>query len=55
MLIFQMAIPDYQTFMLPLLKALGDGQNHRFVELVGQLGDEFHISDEERALLLPSG
>jgi len=27
-----MAVPDYQTLMLPLLKLLSDGREHRFAE-----------------------
>ncbi len=50
-----MAVPDYQTFMLPLLRAVADGEDHRFVDLVSRLGDEFQIPEHERAELLPSG
>jgi hypothetical protein len=28
------AIPDYQAYMLPLLKRLADGKEHKFSELV---------------------
>jgi restriction system protein len=49
-----MAIPDYQTIMLPLLKFSGDGQEHRFRDAVEALADHFHLMDEERRELLPS-
>lgn len=50
-----MAIPDYQTLMLPLLKLAADGREHRFRDAVERLSDEFGLSDSERAELLPSG
>jgi restriction system protein len=50
-----MAIPDYQTLMLPLLRLAGDGQEHRFREAVEQLAIGFNISDEDRNVMLPSG
>lgn len=50
-----MAIPDFQTLMLPLLKLLANGQELHFSPLVNILSDEFNLSDEERKQLLPSG
>ncbi len=50
-----MAIPDYETLMLPLLKQLAEGRVHVLRDLIGVLADEFKLSDEERAQLLPSG
>lgn len=50
-----MPIPDYQTLMLPLLRLAGDGDEHRFREAVDELAREFHLTDEERSDLLPSG
>lgn len=50
-----MPIPDYQTLMLPLLRLTGDGTEHAFREAVDRLADEFSLSDDERAELLPSG
>jgi len=50
-----MAIPDYQTIMLPLLKFAGDGQEHSLRETIDFLAHEFNLSDEERKKLLPSG
>lgn len=48
-------IPDYQTLMLPLLKSVSDGKEHLFSVVVETLADQFHLSDEERKELLPSG
>jgi restriction system protein len=50
-----MAIPDYQSIMLPLLKLAGDGKEHSLRETIETLSDEFDLSDEERRELLPSG
>ncbi len=50
-----MAIPDYQTIMLPLLRLAGDGAEHRFREVVTQIADQFSVPEAEREELLPSG
>lgn len=50
-----MSIPDYQTLMLPLLKAAADGKEHRVADVVEQLAQEFHLTQEDRLQLLPSG
>lgn len=50
-----MAIPDYQTMMLPLLQLAGDKQEHRFRDAVEQLALKFELTDSERSELLPSG
>jgi len=50
-----MAIPDYQSCMLPLLKFYGDGQDHTFREAVEALAKEFSLTDKERREMLPSG
>jgi restriction system protein len=50
-----MAIPDYQTIMLPLLKHLGDGQERSTQETFDALADELDLSEEDRKELLSSG
>jgi len=50
-----MAIPDYQTIMLPLLKHLADKQERSNQETFDALAAEFNLSDEERKVLLASG
>lgn len=50
-----MAIPDFQTLMLPLLKLYSDGKEHGRNEVLTRLGVEFHLSDAEVAEMLPSG
>ena len=51
----EMAIPDYQTLMLPLLEIASDGEEHSLKEAVDELSEQFHLSDEELSALLPSG
>jgi len=41
--------------MLPVLRARGDGREHRTPGLVEQMADPLKLSEEERAALLPSG
>lgn len=50
-----MAIPDFQTLMLPLLKVVADGREYCLRDVVEILASEFHLTDEERQQLLPSG
>jgi restriction system protein len=50
-----MAIPDYQTLMLPVLKLASDEAEHKFSQAVEELADVFSLSSEERSELLPSG
>jgi restriction system protein len=50
-----MAIPDYQTCMLPLLKHYGDGHEHTNRDSIDALAKEFKLTDEERRTMLPSG
>lgn len=50
-----MAIPDYQTVMLPLLRFAGDRQEHSLRDTIDALGDVFRLTDDDRKELLPSG
>jgi restriction system protein len=50
-----MAIPDYQTAMLPVLQFLADGKEHHIGEVVEAVAQQFHLSAEEREQLLGSG
>ena len=50
-----MAVPDFQTLMLPLLKLVSDGQQHTLAEAVERPAQEFQLSDDDRAQLLRSG
>jgi restriction system protein len=50
-----MAIPDYQTIMLPLLRLAADGVDHKFRDAIEKLATEFSLTPDERSELLPSG
>ncbi|MDO8251135.1 MAG: winged helix-turn-helix domain-containing protein, partial [Rhodoferax sp.] len=50
-----MAIPDYQTCMLPFLRFLGDSKEHSLRDAEESLGEHFNLSTAERTELLPSG
>jgi restriction system protein len=50
-----MAIPDYQTLMLPVLRLASDGEEHKVSQAVEKIADEFALTSEERTELLPSG
>ena len=50
-----MAIPDYQSLMLPLLKLSADGSVYKFSEAVDLLADKLSLTDEERNELFPTG
>ncbi|MBI5676578.1 MAG: restriction endonuclease [Nitrospirae bacterium] len=50
-----MAIPDYQSIMLPFLKFIRDKEEHSFRETVDGLAKEFQLTEEEQKELLPSG
>jgi len=50
-----LAIPDYQTVMLPLLRFAGNRQEHSLRETIDALAVEFALSDDERKALVPSG
>ena len=49
-----MAVPDYQSLMLPVLVASSKGEI-RIGDAVNQLADELALTPEERGELLPSG
>jgi restriction system protein len=49
-----MAIPDFQTLMLPALIALKSGKELPFKQIVEILAKEFHLSPDELAEMLPS-
>ena len=49
-------VPGFQTFMVPLLRAVADGKEHRTsTDLIPRLADEFHLTPADREALLPSG
>ena len=50
-----MAIPDFQSVMLPLMRYCADGKEHAVSETTDALANQFKLTDEERKALLPSG
>lgn len=50
-----MAIPDYQTVMLPLLKFADDKKEHSIKEAIDHIADLFKLTEEQRKEVLPSG
>jgi restriction system protein len=50
-----MPIPDYQTVMLPLLRLVAGTGELPLRDAIERIADEFALTGEERAQLLPSG
>ncbi len=50
-----MAIPDYQTIMLPLLKIAEDKQEYSIREAIDLIANLFKLNEQERKEVLPSG
>jgi len=50
-----MAIPDYQTVMLPLLRSIKDKSEHSLREVIDALAGDFNLTEDDRKMLLPSG
>jgi restriction system protein len=50
-----MSVPAYETFMLPVLKLLGDSNPRRPPEITKLAADALGISEEDRLLAVPSG
>jgi len=51
----RMAVPDYQSLMLPLLRLAGDREVRSIDSAVEATAQEFGLTDEDRRELLPSG
>ncbi len=49
-----MAIPDFQTLMLPLLELLKSGKVVKLSDMVELMSDKYHLTEEERNEWLPS-
>ncbi len=50
-----MAVPDFQSLMLPLLRLAHDGNEYRLADCRPQLAEQFALTPEEQLELLPSG
>ena len=50
-----MAIPNFQTIMLPLLQLASDGKAHNVVIATEKLAQSFNLTEDEKLDLIPSG
>lgn len=50
-----MAIPDFQTLMLPLMELIADGQSHEVRVATQTIGERLKLTDAEWEEQLPSG
>ncbi len=50
-----MAVPDFQTLMLPVLQLTADGKEHSIAEARDTIASQFNLSEADRAELLPTG
>ncbi|MBU0674097.1 MAG: restriction endonuclease [Proteobacteria bacterium] len=50
-----MAVPDFQSFFLPLLKLSADGETHSLKDSYTAMAEVFKLSDDDLAEMLPSG
>lgn len=50
-----MAIPDFQSCMLPVMQLSTDGRDHRVADLYQQLAERFELTEADLAEQLPSG
>lgn len=50
-----MAVPDFQTWFLPLMKRIADGKLHDINTLMDELANDLCLSEEDKNELLPSG
>jgi restriction endonuclease Mrr len=51
----RVAVPDFQSLMRPCLTVHQDRQSHTPTDLRDRLATQLRISDEDRAVMLPSG
>ena len=50
-----MAIPDFQTFLRPMLESVADGKLHKVREIAPEISMKFQLSTNDLEELLPSG
>jgi len=48
-------IPDFESFLLPMLRLAGDGKDHTLAEARPLLAADFKLSEAQQEELLPSG
>lgn len=50
-----MAVPDFQSMMLPLLEAIADGAEHSNAEIAEIIAVRLGVTNADREIMLPSG
>ena len=50
-----MAIPDFQSLMLPLLRLVNDGKEHSISEWREKVAQQYKLTEDELKELIPSG
>ncbi|CAN5204720.1 restriction endonuclease [soil metagenome] len=50
-----MAVPDFQSIMLPLTQMMSDGREYSLSDMTDALGNTFDLSQEDRIERIPSG
>jgi len=50
-----MAVPDFQSFMLPMLKLMADGLEHPVAFMMERLATEMNLTEQDLLERLPSG
>lgn len=50
-----MAIPDYETLMLPMLQFAADKNEHSYRETIEYVGNKYSLTEDERKKRIPSG
>jgi len=50
-----MPIPDYQKFMLPILRCIADGEEHPIREIYDNIAEKFGLTEDDKAERTPSG
>jgi restriction system protein len=50
-----MAVPAFQEMFSPFLHFLSDGKEHRLSEVASHIAEDFHLTDEDKSEMIPSG
>jgi restriction system protein len=50
-----MAVPAFQEMFLPFLQFLSNGKEHRLSEVASHIAEHFHLTDEDKSEMIPSG
>ena len=50
-----MAVPEFQSFMLPILKLFEDNKNHTTNECMDEAVKCFNLTEDDKKLMVPSG